>query len=240
MIGFPDWRDANAYPNALTYKPDPVQSTDAESSPDGSAELPLNAESLLWAWQFLRRNPEYQAAWDEHGYKARRDVAQRFGMTMLMDYRREILDQVPFEASMRTLAFGRTNYELLELQLKEHEIAFILDDRIPLSEHKKFITEQFKRIVGARIARDNKLRIPSLRAQESKRIKPVPLSRYLRILDARMQGIGSKVIARHFISEGTYQDQGTDTYYPGQSRIEQDIYRAQKLMREDYLSIAYS
>ena len=88
----PDWTDAGAYPNADDLHPE------------------------QWAWEFLRRNPDYQRTFLEKHDEA--TGAERWGLTFLMDPTTpgERMGNTPFQHAWM-FAFPRPGQERAEVRV---------------------------------------------------------------------------------------------------------------------------
>jgi hypothetical protein len=180
----PDWRTDRGYPKAS-----------AETSREH------------WAWEFLRRNPEYQARWRVH------DVPQyeaaRWGLLNLVN------PEMPWTTAKRYLYFldacpkflGHTELRIGQRSIQPlpfpwtggspHEYAVVFDITKPLAAQFERATEMLQRKQTADV-RTKRVAIGSP-------IKPRPtaLQRYLRLMDA-IALLGSSGESRSAISRVLY------------------------------------
>lgn len=200
MRGFPDWRDRSAYPTASSY-PDP----DPNGEPDPTYP------SKAWAWQFLRRNTDYQREYmewrDSYRGGGGADCARKYGLSLMIPFLEENPESIPFIIDPAPLMHRTVRI------LRPHEAAFIVDMRLPLSPQLDLFTKAFK---------DLQERLPK---ETPARKRHLALSRYLRVLDARASDVNNDEIAAHFIADGTYQSQAYK-YKPGDLTIDKDVREA--------------
>jgi hypothetical protein len=212
---FPNWRDREAYPGPHTYE----REGDAASS------------SMLWAWQFLRRSPEYQAAYTEYRSRPHGTATSvapgRFGLAFFLPFSWELPEYVPFTGSLAPLvctpwsSVGATRWTI---NLAHGQVGVVLDLSSPLNRQLEELRSQLERTV----------RPPR------KRKRYDALGRYLRVLDALRLGTSNTTIAAHFVAEGTYAENENYRWKPGDKALERDLARARYLMMGKYLELLRS
>jgi hypothetical protein len=217
--GFPDWRNGSRYP------------------------APGITSPQQWAWEFLRRNPRYQQLWDRlikpHYNRALfnkhwRDIQNRNSPGRRTRPRLGGLRHPPSRFQVR---FGIASdppppWEseaklLFESQLIQYEVGHRLTTKIygHLEPGQIVLWFQLNLPIKAQIANANKLlkqkRTDYLRSGRDNRMRDKKYRDYLRVLDAKLDGVAAKPIAR--------------TIYPkisnGERRVSDD-FRAAKLLRD--------
>jgi len=207
---WPDWRNKAAYPS------------DIEAEPGTS--------SMLWAWQFLRRNPEYQDAYKASRVKGCGSKVRpsRFGLAFFLPPTMERPEYVPFTTTLTPIIHkpprAAGEQHVLQVHLTRHQVAVVLDLDWSLN----------------RQIDDLRVHLTKFSKTGDRRKRPEALSRYLRVIDALSQGATRRSIAAHFVSERTYSESAGGSFYVGQSVLESDIRRARELMARRYLELARS
>lgn len=214
-LGFPDWTNALAYPDGRTFE-DPE---DGSNQPRG------------WAWEFLRRNPDYQQDYNRsctHDSGDADAAAAKYGLSLLL----------PYSYSGSTcLAMFRQLLALRELddqssrlpQFTEKQIALVFDVSLPL--------EPQLRAAKAQIAEKATRLGLVLQERSDARKRYANYPRYLRVLDAKAKGIRSKEIAEQFVLEKIFPANSPSDHI---KQVDKYYERASELSRSGYLRIAYT
>lgn len=170
MIELPDWRDGEQYPN------------------------PNDRPPAWWAWQFLRRNPEYQADYrqwaeysdryvDEHGVVPQDDwqLLEKWRIKMMPDPREANYVLLPlshYAPEPQHRGCGRP--ALHECVLK-FDLRYSVDRQIEYAaEYLKLQKEHFYRVHDARGTTPEKFTAKGSQIRK--------LAEYLRALDAKLSG----------------------------------------------------
>jgi hypothetical protein len=156
-----------------------------------------------WAWEFLRRWPEYRNFWtekvkpytDADGF-IHRDADGNFWphLDKLISRFGVELPSPPYDSTPAIFASAYTSYvpndgrELQRLQLKEHEIAIIIDLARPLPT-------QFKRARKSAEEQQKTLRLEGRIDLKRARSRAPGYVTYLRLLDGEEAGASSTEIA---------------------------------------------
>ena len=120
--GVPDWRELGEYP-----------------SPTGRARM------LVWAWEFLRRNPEYRAFWSKKAAKlihpdgyiiepfheAVKEAEERFG-TCIFPTNPSSKKPEKFRPTSIHMIRPTSDRQPFSINLKDHEIGYLFDLTLPL------------------------------------------------------------------------------------------------------------
>jgi hypothetical protein len=207
----PDWRDSSAYP---------------------AASAPL----CQWAWQFLRRNPEYQADWESfvrpHYDPVDRSIdgrsvvpfhtlREKYGVHYPADPALRDTDPM-FEAAyiLRTIEGSIRLLPGQVWRLREHEVGIILDKRLPRGPQIRAADAYFEEmqrtfdgdVIEVRYHRDK-------------------WPNYLRILDAKAAGEKHDVIAAGLFPQ---LSNAYDDGYKGRKQVQNQLKAAQRLRDVDY------
>lgn len=231
MKYFPDWRNGSAYPKA-----------DAYMEKEALEEDPLHT-SKSWAWQFLRRNHEYQEDSDKWFSLpiAQRDkttgasIAEKYGLFMLIPYEMESPPAIPFLATLSVRSLERELKQGKGFNLQEFQLPLVFDLRFPIDDQLKLARTQ----IEEKIKGNSLLKAKHESAPQRRKRRPV-YPRYLRVIDARNAGASFDEIAAQFSTEGLYHPNDSNGYSCRRD-AERDYYRAKKFVEVDgYLGIAYS
>lgn len=171
--GVPDWHGESGYPA-------PNKST-----------LPQ-----MWAWQFLRRNPEYRTFWEEKIQPLIDEtfvpgplvleLGERFGLMWMPPSPSAQFGSFFKAAGTRELRRWSSGGSY-ELNLKEHEVAYIFNMSLPLEA-------QFQRaLTQAKAFQEHKKRKGILTFNEVRQHVDKYVT-YLRILDADDAGVSNEEI----------------------------------------------
>lgn len=192
--------------------------------------------SKAWAWQFLRRNVNYQTDYLELRGNGNRgmgkDIAKKYGMTIMIPFTEVEPYLIPFQNTLALRQISGAYNSHKPLNLRKSQIALVFDLDLPVAEQLA--------LAKAQIAEEiQRLNVPCL---PPKRKRKHEFIRYLRIIDAKQSKATSRAIAEQFIAERIYRkkDRTGDKYYVGQSLIEKDWHVAKRLMEKGYRAIAYS
>ncbi|MCX7181013.1 MAG: DUF6499 domain-containing protein [Proteobacteria bacterium] len=167
---FPDWTDKSQYP-------DPKQFSLSQ-----------------WAWEFLRRNPNYQADYAALELEANQEVQDRislktglaYGLNGSMIHPRAsavVLSGQIFQNGIPRIV--RTNNQPFKIQ--SFEVAVIIDLRLPIDDQLKFTGPALCDLQDHlhRIGKQGDVKVTR---KLYKRAKPDKYSSYLRVLDAKKAG----------------------------------------------------
>jgi hypothetical protein len=170
--GVPDWQDASAYPQ-----------------PTGRARM------LVWAWEFLRRNPDYRMFWAEKAARlvgadgfvsneaglVMREAEERFGILIFPCD--PASSKYPFFSAIAVRQiFGG------DVTLKANETSYVFDLTSPLEGQFARALNDAKEIQKRRVKQGKfKFRDPKERCDK--------YTAYLRIIDAEDAGINQSEIA---------------------------------------------
>ncbi len=237
MRGFPAWQEAAAYPSADAYR-----------NPIGLAQDP-HYPRLVWAWQFLRRNPRYQEAYAQSRQprllRTTGPSPRQFQLAWFVPYHDEDPGWIPFVGieNVRIITANDTQQE--RFSIAPTEIAIVISLERPLlqqlsmarTEAEEHIAAQQRKAKSGRGSAQNKT--PALSPPKHTRHQYGALSRYLRVLDALSLGTAPKAIATRFFEDGTYAETKSAEGYDGQKDIERDIQRAKRYRDQDYIKLAY-
>lgn len=237
MRGFPAWQDAAAYPSAESYL-----------NPTGLAQ-DANYPRLVWAWQFLRRNPSYQEAYalsrQPRVHRSTVLSPRQFHLAWFLPYRDEDPGWIPFVGieNVRIVTAEETQQE--QLSIAPTEIAIVISLERPLLQQLSMARTEAEEHIAARLRKSKtgrglaKGKTPTFAPPKHTRYQYGALSRYLRVLDALAQEATPKTIATRFLEDGTYAETKSAEGYDGQKDIERDIQRAKKYRDQDYIKLAY-
>jgi hypothetical protein len=221
MKHFPDWRDRAAYP-----------ATDAYKESEKLAGDPLYT-SKAWAWQFLRRNLNYQTDFNKFRQGGNRglgeSIAGKYGLAMMLPFSEVEPELVPFQNTHALRSLNRDIKAGQPLKLEDSQLALVFDIRLPVKEQLIFAKLQF-------LEEAERMGIPAI---PDKRKRSGVLSRYLRIIDADRSGANKETIAEKLIHEKIYfPNEGNG--FSCVSQVDHDLRVARKLVENGYLGIAYS
>jgi Family of unknown function (DUF6499)/Uncharacterized conserved protein (DUF2285) len=173
--GVPEWRDIAAYPH-----------------PKGRDRM------LRWAWEFLRRNPEYRKRWenmaskfiDNEGYALDgslpviKEFAERFGLVAPLIPSNPASKEPPwFKASM----VRELRPPSVALKLKPTELGYVFDLTMPLEGQFARALWQAKSVQKGWVDR-GRVQFRNTRTRADKYIT------YLRIIDAEDSGCSPREI----------------------------------------------
>lgn len=161
---FPDWTDKSQYP-------DPEQFSLSQ-----------------WAWEFLRRNPQYQASYAALGLETDQVVRERlslqtgsgFGLSgsMIDPHTSALQLSGPIFKSGTPMVIHADNRPF---QISSFEAAVIIDLRLPLRAQLKLAESPLSEVLFQRI-QEGKV---CASEQPDNRVRVDKYSAYLRVLDAR-------------------------------------------------------
>ena len=218
-----DWRDGAQYPSDRSYSPT-----------ENLVDDPYFT-SKLWAWQFLRRNCEYRAAFRSiRGSQASAQIerAHEFGLHFLVPDHVEHPILVPFIDSL-ALRVQQPRLNPSHGPLKLEQVAIRFDISRP-------IAPQLQLARSALLEQRRLLSRNQTLTDTRKHLAEYPT--YLRILDAVQAGVSNREIAKHFIEERTYQRRPHRAYrwYEGEAKLERDLRTARMLAATGYRSVAFT
>jgi hypothetical protein len=216
----PNWREQSEYP-----------------SPSGTSRLE-------WAWQFLRRNAEYQQAWEQHtpphydpsdlseaiDSKSSRMPLRRLGRPQLEETR-------VFQEQFRIGTYpppapSEPTAKLGFVAIRYAEIRGEYTPRIPLGDDQLLVLFHLNLSIERQVADARKL-LTSLRRGQF-RASVDQYQRYLRLLDAKAVGASNADIAQVLYPgvKNIFPD------YDAKNRIRKDMRIAKRLRDHDYWLIA--
>jgi Family of unknown function (DUF6499) len=191
----PDWKDESKYPD------------------------PKKAVGRVWAWEFLRRNPQYQELWEEyaalphglvysgHSAYALRDISERleqdFGvrnparpeMTTVdpeFEWRPIFIEQKPRHWVLPVNVSDDDEFEIPEIHLEDPaEVVVKFDLRAQINPQLIYVAELLKE----RLKRLTDAKV--LRGEPRARFENYP--NYLRVLDAKLSGITHETIGAEIL-----------------------------------------
>lgn len=216
--GFPDWRDAAAYPDESTF-----------SEPHLLVRDPLN-NRRGWAWEFLRRSADYQQDFKLYQITSPQEKARisaKYSLLYMVPHSLFAPEcPAPF---LKTFALRELQeFSPISAQIAADKIALVFDLTLPIEPQLDMARAQIEdkaSTVGIDILWDSRTRL---------RNKAWP--RYLRVLDARRQGVKSSEIVTQFILDGVLQ---SDTLADHEKQINTDYKRATEYSRHGYMGIMY-
>jgi len=224
MMHLPDWRDASNYPNEMSFKEEDLLIDD-----------PLHT-SKAWAWQFLRRNPQFvmdsDAAFLSGSQNEKSKVAMQYGLSFLLNYKTVFPTVVPFSNTFALRTLSKTHHSKQVSDLQPYEIGLVFDLRFPIATQLNLAKAQYEE-------EKRKLNDSATLLIDPSRKRPIVFQRYLRVLDGRSQGASNHEIASCMIDEGLYivrLDEGQN----GDEQAAQDHHRAKQLILHGYRHLAYS
>ena len=216
--GFPDWRDANAYPDESTFSDPPLLASD-----------PLN-NRRAWAWEFLRRNADYREdfmLYQKSSPEQKASISAKYSLIYMVPHSLSTPEcPAPF---LQTFALRELEESSpISAQIAGDKIALVFDLTLPIEPQLDMARAQIKdkaSTAGIDILWDSRTRL---------RDKAWP--RYLRVLDARQQGAKSSEIVAQFIADGVLQ---SHTLADHEKQINTDYRRAMEYTGHGYKRILY-
>ena len=198
----------------------------------------LNTHFLSqWAWEFLRRNPEYIKDWSQSEAKYEIKLALKWSINGLLKdpaktYQdiKQNLDGIGFDppGGFETLIMGKTEEEKKHLyaglpNFETGKQSFEFNFFLPINPQLKAAKEMLLKL--------------QKRAKGRKAFKPRPNEWIilLRVLDAKTEGTRDKEIA-----EILFPDQQSDDINAGIKKVYDKNKQAQKYVEYDYRLIPYS
>lgn len=201
--GLPNWRDPSQYPDAKSSRAD-------------------------WAWQFLRRNPEYQKLWSEHVAPrydkahversfqrtagcAREDLDGRHRVP-LMEHGGPHPDQAKFRELFGVITIpqdpsesvARVRFDVQSIQYAQPPLrrppTALKEHQVLMCLDRRRPTEALLKDVKRFLDRDSKNE-KLKKAAFRFRIRPDKYGRYLQLLDARTDGAPTSQIAKIFYGD---------------------------------------
>ncbi len=220
----PDWRDESEYPNIK------------------------KATSKEWAWEFLRRNPEYQKQWDKEiapyfdsvtcslSSSANKnlvdDIKKKFGISKNTppDYRQSN-SEISFISNV--LTFVLHSFYPLESEPTKHSIDSKLGEIVTKINLRYPVKPQVDVIASFARSHQKLLLDHYIIENPNKRKTLTKYNEYLRILDAKSRGIKDFDIAKVLYPK--FVDDNPDVMT---KRVNDSFQRAKELRDCEYLFIA--
>jgi hypothetical protein len=200
------------------------------------------ATRIEWAWQFLRRNPEYQRAWEQHirpdydpselsepvdhGRRRRRVGRLRVEENTIFEKHFRIGTYPPPAPSEPTakLGFIAISYAVKSKRWKE---------KIAPEDDQVLVVFDLNQSIEGQLA-DASHVLKSFQGRRQFRARVGSYRRYLRLLDAKAVGASNADIAKVLYPE-------IENIYPGYEgsrRVRKDLKIAERLRDHDYWRIA--
>lgn len=151
-----------------------------------------------WAWEFLRRNPEYREGWKtvsaalkKHGLMSRLEQAHRWGLVEMYDPFSDEVGNAEFLSHRARLFYSRKQLDDRLLPKPEESYAFaVFDLSEPLPGQLAWVKTELRRRQRALREKGTTIRNPKLFKH--------PWPDYLRALDAHLAGEKSGAIGAAF------------------------------------------
>ena len=164
---------------------------------------PQNTSMDQWAWEFLRRNPDYQKAWDSKNIKGL-SSGEEFGIRFLCDP----LNDNPFEQKTK----GEPVLQFLVGNANMFLIGATIERKGPMNPYEVFASFDVRRPIQPQIEfaqnfLKNYQKIKDIKFGSHRKNHFVE---YLRILDARAAGIKPKFIKEALFNSKKYSSQNFD------------------------------
>jgi hypothetical protein len=164
---------------------------------------------LVWAWEFLRRNPDYRCFWTEKAVRfindegfisneagsVMREAEERFGIVPF-PHDPASSDRPIFRATAIHPIWRNSDGLPMEVTLGPNEIGYVFDLSAPLDGQFARALKDAKSLQDTRV-KEGKLEYHSPKARDDKYII------YLRIIDAEDDGVNQDEIAEVIFSRFT-------------------------------------
>ncbi|OEZ88602.1 Uncharacterized conserved protein [Janthinobacterium sp. OK676] len=159
-------------------------------------DISVNWSFRRWAWEFLRRNPEYQAIKPNARGPGYRDLYARFGRTTLKDFNQHYDTPTPGDESRAWLPERHSGFYVpkfssereLNLTLKQGEVAVVLDLSRTISAGRAAVESMLSHVRADLMAEmdryESLLRLKDAPLPKIKKPRRHKLLIRLRILDA--------------------------------------------------------
>jgi len=220
----PDWKDKSNYPD------------------------PKKAGGRVWAWEFLRRNPQYQQLWEEyavlppgpiysgHSANALMDIIERFkqdfglwkpappAMTTAdpeFKWRPKFINQKPRHWGLPVNSSDDDDgFEMPEIDLEDPaEVVVKFDLRSQINPQLSYVAKLLKKEV-------KRLTDAGVLSGEP-RARFAKYANYLRVLDAKLSGVSNKTIGAEILGVKNleYQKENADFAFKSAQRLRDGGYR---------------
>ena len=208
----PDWHDASAYPD------------------------PEDTSAMQWAWEFLRRNPDYQKDYQTHGgpYVPSENLWKKYNLDTHSSFPDPALPH-PF---VRT-DLGRGVYAMEPLRFRGNVLRTHQPGQVGRSNYdtEAFIRFDVSLPLAAQITAAEKHlgRLQKKMGAKNKRKRITKYQSYLRILDAEASGAVRSEIAAELYP----QMPNEYTHRKGDETVAKDLIAAKLLRDHDYAFLGY-